>query len=79
MVKYNKILIIFCKFIPAKDLLLRLLEIEPDKRITADLALQHAFLCDKPEKISDFSEEEYNIQAEEGHALSLKEAGSKHE
>lgn len=49
---------------------MRLLEINPEKRITACQALEHPFLLENS-KMSLKNEEIYNIDAEEGHALKL--------
>ena len=52
---------------------MQLLEVIPEKRITADAALQHPFLSlgnpldKKLDSVDDF----YNIEAEEGHASKL--------
>jgi len=55
---------------------MRLLEIVPEKRITADMALEHPFLKSN-NKIGiinkqEISDDVYNIEADEGHASKLK-------
>ena len=57
---------------------MKLLEVNPEKRISAEMALNHHFLVGGNKKQStinptpqDFSEEICNIEAEEGHALKL--------
>lgn len=50
---------------------MKLLEINPEKRISALEALEHPFLSESSTTSVKNSEEIYNIDAEEGHALKL--------
>ena len=56
---------------------MKLLEVLPEKRITAEAALKHPFLSvAKPFKNSETIDDFYNIDAEEGHAYKLNISSS---